>query len=181
MIQRYKNLLVSRYICHKGFTLIELVVTVAIVGILASVAMPMLQVTAQRTKEHELRSNLREIRAAIDSYKKAVDEGRILKTIDQTGYPPSLEVLVVGVVDVKDLSKNKLKFLRKIPLDPMNLNHMNLDHTNSTGISNNDIDSHWGLRSYASEADSPAEGADVYDVYSLSEQIGTNGVPYAKW
>ncbi|HYN53161.1 MAG TPA: type II secretion system protein [Methylotenera sp.] len=174
MIQGYKNTGSAKKIglpfC-KGFTLIELVVTVAIVAILASVAMPMLQVTAQRMKEHELRASLRQIREAIDLYKKAVDEGHIMKTIDQTGYPPSLEVLVNGVVDVKDLNKNKLRFLRKIPLDPMNL----------TGVSNNDFTNNWGLRSYASEADSPAEGADVYDVYSLSQQIGTNGVPYAKW
>lgn len=174
MIQGYKHSGTTKRIgllLCKGFTLIELVVTVAIIGILASVAMPMLQVTAQRMKEHELRTNLRQIREAIDTYKKSVDEGRIIKTIEQTGYPPSLEVLVNGVVDAKDLNKNKLRFLRKIPLDPMNL----------TDVSNNDFTGNWGLRSYASEADNPVEGADVYDVYSLSPQIGTNGLPYAKW
>lgn len=156
----------------KGFTLIELVVTVAIVGILASAVMPMLQITVQRLKENELRADLRQIREAIDAYKKASDEGRIKKSIDQTGYPPNLEILVEGVVDEKDIKKNRLKFLRNIPVDPMRP----VSQTDSDAEKNN-----WGLRSYNSEAENPREGEDVYDVYSLSRQIGINGVPYAKW
>lgn len=156
---------------NHGFTLIELIVTVVIVAILAGAAMPMLQMSVQRTKENELRTNLRQIREAIDAYKKAADEGRIKKTIEQTGYPPSLEVLVEGVADEKDVNKNKLKFLRRIPPDPMSSLQ-----PNGESVSNN-----WGLRSYDSEADKPHEGSDVYDIYSLSSQVGTNGVPYAQW
>lgn len=160
---------------NKGFTLIELVITVAIVAILASAALPMLQISVQRVKENELRANLRQIREAIDAYKKAVDEGHIIKSIEQTGYPPNLEILVVGIVDEKDPNKRKLKFLRRIPLDPMtNLANPQDDSKDAT-LSN------WGLRSYASEANEPVEGDDVYDVYSQSKQIGINGVPYAKW
>jgi general secretion pathway protein G len=157
-----------------GFTLIELVVTVAILAILASVAMPMLQLTVQRVKESELRANLRQIREAIDAYKKAVDEGRVSKNIDQSGYPPNLEMLVDGVVDVKDPGKRKLRFLRKIPADPMRTLVQNDDGYGQTNY-------HWGLRSYASEFDNPKEGQDVYDVYSLSKQTGINGVPYSQW
>jgi len=152
--------------------LIELVVTVAIVAILASVAMPMLQLTVQRVKESELRANLRQIRDAIDAYKKAVDEGRIVKNIEQSGYPPSLEILVDGVVDVKDTAKNKLKFLRRIPIDPMGSPDEN---------ANGSAEHRWGLRSYASEANNPTEGEDVFDVYSLSQQVGINGIPYSQW
>ena len=156
----------------KGFTLIELIVTVTIVAILASVAMPMLQMSVQRNKEHELRANLRHIREAIDAYKKAADEGRIKKSIEETGYPPNLEILVNGVLDEKDINKNKLKFLRKIPLDPMTtVADKNID----------DLPNNWGLRGYASEASDPEQGADVFDVYSLSQQIGINGIAYAKW
>jgi general secretion pathway protein G len=156
-----------------GFTLIELVVTVAIVAILASVAMPMLHVSVQRSKEAELRANLRQIRDALDAYKKAYDEGRIeLKNIDKSGYPPNLDVLVEGVEDKSAPdNKNKLRFLRKIPLDPMQVR--------SDEISGNE--ELWGLRSYASEASNPSSGEDVYDVYSLSPLTGTNGIPYAKW
>lgn len=103
----------------KGFTLIELIVTVTIVAVLASVTMPMLQMTVQRTKENELRANLRQIREAIDAYKKAADDGRIKKDIDATGYPLNLEILVDGVVDEKDPNKSKLKFLRRIPQAPI--------------------------------------------------------------
>lgn len=155
-----------------GFTLIELVVTVAIVGVLATAAMPMLQMTYQRNKESELRANLRQIREAIDAFKKASDEGRIQKSIDETGYPSNLEVLVDGVIDAKDVNKNKIKFLRRIPIDPM---------LPKDKIEIDDIASNWGLRSYESDAKTPKEGRDVYDVYSLSEQIGINGVPYAMW
>ena len=156
----------------KGFTLIELIVTVTIVAILASVAMPMLQMSVQRNKEIELRANLRQIREAIDAYKKAADEGRIKKSIEETGYPPNLEILVNGVLDEKDINKNKLKFLRKIPLDPM---------TTAADKNTDDLPNNWGLRSYASEASNPQQGADVFDVYSLSQQIGINGIAYAKW
>ena len=157
---------------QKGFTLIELIVTVTIVAILASVAMPMLQMSVQRNKENDLRANLRQIREAIDAYKKAVDEGRIKKSIEETGYPPNLETLVNGVVDEKDINKNKLKFLRKIPLDPM---------TTTADKNTEDLPNNWGLRSYASDANEPEPGVDVYDVYSLSQQIGINGIAYAKW
>ncbi|MFA7349550.1 MAG: type II secretion system protein [Methylotenera sp.] len=158
----------------KGFTLIELVVTVAIVAILASVAMPMLQLTVQRVKESELRANLRQIRDAIDAYKKAVDEGKIVKSIEQSGYPPSLEVLVDGVVDVKDPSKHMIKFLRRIPIDPMSS-----PDKNANGYGN--VEHRWGLRSYVSQASNPTEGEDVFDVYSLSQQVGINGIPYSQW
>ena len=157
---------------QKGFTLIELIVTVTIVAILASVTMPMLQMSVQRNKENDLRANLRQIREAIDAYKKAADEGRIKKSIEETGYPPNLEILVNGVLDEKDINKNKIKFLRQIPLDPMTI---------AADKNTEDLPNNWGLRSYASEASNPEQGADVFDVYSLSQQIGINGIAYAKW
>jgi general secretion pathway protein G len=152
----------------RGFTLIELVVTVAIVAVLASVAMPMLQVSMQRTKENELRTHLRQIREAIDAYKTAVDQKQIESSIDETGYPPSLEVLVEGVEDISSPKKRMLKFLRRIPYDPM--------------LSGKDFAKQtWGLRSYESSAKHPQAGRDVYDVYSLSPLVGLNGIPYAQW
>jgi general secretion pathway protein G len=154
----------------KGFTLIELIATVTIVAILASAALPMLQMSVQRAKENELRANLRQIREAIDAYKKASDEGRIKKNIEQIGYPPNLELLE-GVVDEKDPNKNKIRFLRKIPIDPMQ----------GASESSESLANNWGLRSYESEANNPKAGDDVYDVYSLSSQVGINGVPYAQW
>ncbi len=158
---------------NKGFTLIELIATVTIVAVLASAALPMLQMTVQRAKENELRANLRQIREAIDAYKKLADipNGPIKKIEGKTGYPPNLEVLVEGIVDEKDPNKNKIRFLRRIPIDPMRP-----ISEAGEGLSN-----HWGLRSYESEADDPKAGDDVYDVYSLSSQVGINGVPYAQW
>lgn len=152
----------------RGFTLIEVVVTVAIVAILTSVAVPLTQLAAQRSKEQELRSALRQLREAIDAYKQASDDGKIAKTVDQSGYPPSLEVLVEGVADARDPKKRKLYFLRRIPRDPM-----------YAGMESNA--GSWGQRSYASSAEDPRVGADVYDVYSQSGGNGLNGVPYREW
>lgn len=157
---------------HSGFTLIELVVTLVIVAILGTAAMPMIQLNAKRTKETELRRNLWQLRGAIDAYKKAVDEGLIETKIDQSGYPPNLEILVEGVDNAKDPKKMKMKFLRRIPTDPM-LSKAKIDLDDDSTI--------WGLRSYASDSDDPQAGDDVFDVYSLSDGVGINGIPYARW
>lgn len=152
-----------------GFTLIELLITVAIVAVLASIALPLTEVAMQRSREQDLRHSLREIRTAIDAYKQAVDDGRIVKTADQSGYPPSLKTLVEGVKDAKDLEGKKIYFLRRVPRDPMAD-----DQQGDPGES-------WGKRSYESPPDDPQEGKDVFDVYSLSDRAGLNGVPYREW
>ena len=146
----------------KGFTLIELMIVVAIVALLASVAAPLAELGYQRGKEQELRSALREIRGAIDSYKRAADDGRIERKADDSGFPPTLATLVEGVEDKTDPKKSRIYFLRRVPADPL------------TG-------GDWGLRSYASPATDPQPGKDVYDVYSRSEQVGLNKVPYRDW
>ncbi len=146
----------------KGFTLIELLITVAIVALLASVAVPLAETTVQRGKEADLRRSLREVREAIDAWKRATDDGAIEKPVNKSGYPPTLQALVEGAVDKRDPKGARLYFLRRIPADPIS-------------------GEHWGLRSYASPADRPQAGDDVYDVYSKSEQTGLNGIPYREW
>lgn len=153
----------------KGFTLIELVITVAIVAILATVALPLTSVTVQRSKEQELRTSLRQIREAIDAYKQAVDDKRIIKAADESGYPKTLELLVEGVVDAKSPNKEKIYFLRRIPRDPLS--------KNSAATASET----WGKRSYKSSPDDPQEGEDVYDVYSLASGTGLNGIAYREW
>lgn len=153
----------------RGFTLIEMLVTVTIVALLSTVAFPMLELAERRSNERELREALRQIRNALDSYKQAVDEGRVVEETKGTGYPPSLDTLVTGVADAKSPGKDKkIYFLRRIPRDPIN---QALDG----GVPN------WGLRSYASSATDPQAGVDIFDVYSLSPAVGLNGIPYKEW
>lgn len=153
----------------KGFTLIEVVVTVALVALLASIALPMAEVSIRRTKEQELRVALRQVRLAIDAYKQAGDEGHIVRKVGESGYPKSLQILVEGVEDAKSPTRSKIYFLRRIPRDPLNPDHdVPADQT-------------WGKRSYASPPDAPKEGDDVFDVYSLTPGIGLNGIAYREW
>ncbi|TMH62283.1 MAG: type II secretion system protein [Betaproteobacteria bacterium] len=146
----------------KGFTFIELMITVAIVALLASIALPLAEVTVQRNKEKDFRHALREIREAIDSYKHAADEGAIERKADASGYPETLAVLVEGVADKRKTDGTKLYFLRRVPADPLS-------------------GEEWGLRSYASPATEPQPGKDVFDVYSRSQENGLNGTPYREW
>ncbi|RFP09642.1 MULTISPECIES: type II secretion system protein [unclassified Duganella] len=152
-----------------GFTLIELLVTLAILGLLSALVIPTAQVVVQRRQEQELREALHQIRAALDAYKLAYDQGRVAKTLAATGYPKTLDLLVEGVPDLQNPKHIKMYFLRRVPRDPFNL-----DATLSESQT-------WGKRSYASDADQPKDGEDVYDVYSLSDKTGLNGVPYKKW
>ena len=154
----------------RGFTIVELVVTVGIIGLLASAVVPSAQLLYQRERERELRVALRTIRAAIDAYKLAADTGRIKKEADRTGYPPTLDVLVDGVEDARSPKEGvRIHFLRRLPRDPFWP-----DATTPAAET-------WGLRSYASPPDDPQPGDDVYDVRSRSSRTGLDGVPYRDW
>jgi general secretion pathway protein G len=160
----------GRRCAMRGFTFIELAITLAIVGVLAAAAVPLLELTAKRSKEQELRTALRQIRGALDEYKKATDEGRVPKKADEAGYPPTLDILVEGVPDGADPNKRaRIYFLRRLPRDPF-----------YDGPAGRPSDT-WGKRSYESPHDNPAPGRDVFDVYSLAEGVGLNGVPYRQW
>ena len=165
----------SAFARQKGFTLIELMIVVVIMVILALAAMPLQELMVKREKEQELRVALRQIRSAIDAYKQAADEGRIAKKADESGYPPRLEELFMGVPDIKSPDKKLIYFLRRLPRDPM---FVELDVAGVTATPAADT---WGKRSYESPWDSPKEGDDVYDVYSRSEAAGLNGIPYREW
>ena len=152
---------------QRGFTFIELLVVSSILLILASAIMPLARVTVQREKEVELRRDLRDMRTAIDKFKDAADAGIVAATELRAGaenYPPDLQTLVDGVSVNNDQSGRKLKFLRRIPIDPM---------TNSTD---------WGLRAYQDKPDSTSwAGGNVYDVYTKSDGKALDGTKYKDW
>lgn len=152
---------------ERGYSFVELLIVTAILFILASAVMPLAQVASQRQRESELRSSLRQVRTAIDKFKDAVDQGRIAQTEvspGSEGYPKDLETLVEGVSIQNDQSGAKLKFLRKVPVDPM---------TNSA---------EWGLRAYQDKPGSSSWGrGNVFDVYSKSGATALDGTKYKDW
>ena len=150
-----------------GYTIIELLVVMAVLGILATAAMPLAELGVRRAKERELKQAAWDIRRAIDLYKQASDEGRIVKVPGTSGYPPSLDVLAAGVPDVA-AGGAPAYFLRRIPRDPF---------AGPAG----DNAATWGVRSYRSSAADPQEGVDVFDVYSKSRETGLNGTAYRQW
>ncbi|MCX7078614.1 MAG: type II secretion system protein [Pseudomonas sp.] len=152
----------------QGFTLIEVVVTLALIGLLAGIAAPLTETVVRRGKEQELKIALYQIRDAIDAYKSASDAGYIEKSVSSNGFPPSLQVLVDGVRDTRSAKGAKFYFLRRLPRDPF----VTAKHNVRDG---------WGLRSYDSSAQSPHEGEDVFDVYSLAPGKGLNGIAYKEW
>jgi general secretion pathway protein G len=157
---------------RKGVTLLELIVAISILTILVAGIVPLTRMTAKRTREIELRQNLRIMRTAIDnfkkSYDKAVDDKKIVSTVNKSGYPETLGQLVDGY-DFGGLYAYKKKFLRKIPIDPMN-------------PPDPGEEPRWGLRSYSDEPDTSSWGGeDVYDVYSLSEGTALDGTKYRDW
>ena len=152
---------------HRGYTLIELMVVMVVLGILASAAYPLAEITVQRDRERELKRSLWEIRDAIDAYKRASDAGTIAPVPGGAGYPPSLEALVAGAPNPKDGGKMRY-FLRRIPRDPFA----------EEGVA---LEKSWGLRSFDSPPDRPRAGADVYDVFTRSDKVGLNGVALREW
>lgn len=152
---------------HWGYTFVEVAIVAAIIAVLASAALPLVKVTMQRQRELELRRSLREIRLAIDKYKDAVDQNLVSPNDvdnDAEGYPPTLQTLVNGVTPANDTTGRKLRFLRRVPYDPM---------TRST---------EWGLRSSRDEPDTKSWGGqNVYDVYTTFDGRGLDGTNYREW
>ena len=157
----------ERRALDSGFSFVELLIVTALIGILASAVMPLAHVAMQRTREVELRRTLRELRTAIDHYKDAADQGMIAATelkLGNEGYPPTLAVLVEGVRAAGDATDRKLKFLRRIPIDPI------------TGSKE------WGMRSYQDGPDARTWGGqNVFDVFTTSDQTALDGTKYKDW
>jgi general secretion pathway protein G len=151
----------------KGFTLVELLVTLALLALLVTSASPVVQLNSKREKERELKRALWQIRDALDDYKGAVDQGLIKKTADGSGYPPNLRILVTGVENAQDPKKKRMFFLRRIPRDPFAA-----DATLTNAQT-------WRIRAYDGSVDEMAQ--NVYDVASRSGAIGINQQPYSEW
>lgn len=151
-----------------GYTVVELLIVLAILGFLSLAVFPMAEITYQREREKELRKALWEIRDAIDAYKRASDQGLVVRSAGQSGYPPNLQALVEGLGPSVSDGTPRMKFLRRVPRDPFAPAEIPAHQT-------------WGLRSYASPAERPQPGEDVYDVFSRSESIGLNGIPLKEW
>ena len=152
----------------RGFTLMELLVTLALLALVALLAAPMAELTVRRSQEQVLRQALREIRTALDQYKAAAEQGLIERKVGDSGYPPDLETLAKGVTNQKSPGHEPMYFLRSVPRNPF-------------GAAQGPASASWGLRSYASPPQSPAPGADVFDVYCESAAVGLNGQPYREW
>jgi len=160
-----------------GFTLVEMLITLAIVGLLAMVALPLYDVTTTRVKEAELRQALRTIRTGLDAYKAATDSGVLPKAAGESGYPPSLDTLtqVLDMANKRDLglgqtdASQRIVILRQLPRDPF--------------VADAQVPAAqtWNTRAYASRPDDTPSGADVFDVSSKSTRIGLDGTPYSSW
>jgi general secretion pathway protein G len=149
-----------------GFSFVELVIATAVMMVLASAALPVARISIKRQKETELRRDLREVRSAIDLYKDAVTSGQIggVSVTGTEGYPPDLDTLVNGVTRANSATGSKIKFLRRIPIDPM------------TGKTD------WGLRSTGDQPDAKTwGGTNVFDVYSKSDGVALDGSKYKDW
>ena len=154
---------------QRGFTFIEIVISLAIIAVLTSISLPLAEVSVQRKKEEQLRVSLRQIRGALDAYRQAFDEGRIKREAGDSGYPKTLRALTDGIDDAQSASGGKLYFLRRIERDPF------------FPDPSTPPEQTWGKRSYASPPNAPKEGKDVYDVYSLANGKGLNGTVYRAW
>jgi len=150
-----------------GYTIIEVMVVMVVLSVLAMAAMPLMELTAKRTKERELRQSLMDIRHALDMYKNYSDTGHVAKGANMSGYPSTLVMLANGVPDLMQ-GGQMIYFLRRIPKDPFAPDNIKPEDS-------------WGLRSYHSPPENPQSGSDVFDVYSLSKQVGMNGIAYHDW
>ena len=152
-----------------GFTLIEMMVVCAMLSVLAYAALPMTEVATARWKERELRASLNEIRAALDAYKRTYDQLNPVQQPGVSGYPASLSALEEGLLDSRGGgAPRQIRFLRQLPRDPFAPEGLTAQQT-------------WALRAFDSPAHAPRAGADVYDVHSKSERVGTNGIPLKDW
>lgn len=152
----------------RGFTLIEMLVVLAILGMLGAAARPMLELQVQRGKERELRETLRSLRGAIDSYQQAALAGQVSRSAGDSGYPPSLDALVKGVPDMRSATNQRLYFLRRVPRDPFAEPGLPAAET-------------WLLRSADSPPEAPRPGRDVFDVMSRSQAKALDGSLYSQW